>query len=56
VSGADQVVQITDRPYRRGGFFPLPGGGPVLTWRALTESDAPSLEAWDLTMGDIELF
>jgi GNAT superfamily N-acetyltransferase len=56
VSGADQVIQITDRSYHRGGFFPLPGGGPLLTWRALVETDPPSLGDWDLTMGDVELF
>jgi GNAT superfamily N-acetyltransferase len=56
ISGAHQVIQITDRPYRRGGFLPLPGGGPILTWRELNETQMPSLEQWDLTMGDVELF
>jgi GNAT superfamily N-acetyltransferase len=56
ISGADQVVQLTDRPYRRGGYLPLPGGGPILTWRALNDTQAPPLEAWELTMGDVELF
>jgi hypothetical protein len=56
VSGADQVLQITDRPHLRGGFLPLPGGGPIFTWRELNETHMPSLEEWDLTMGDIELF
>jgi GNAT superfamily N-acetyltransferase len=56
VSGADQVIQITDRPHHRSGFLPLPGGGPVLTWRAVVETDAPLLSDWDLTMGDVELF
>jgi GNAT superfamily N-acetyltransferase len=56
VSGADQVLQLTDRPHLRGGYLPLPGGGPVLTWRELNHHEAPPLDRWDLTMGDIELF
>jgi GNAT superfamily N-acetyltransferase len=56
VSGADQVLQITDRPYLAGGFLPLPGGGPALTWRALTDVRMPPLADWGLTMGDVELF
>jgi GNAT superfamily N-acetyltransferase len=56
VSGADQVLQITDRPYRRGGYLPLPGGGPILTWRGINATEMPPLERWDLTMGDVELF
>jgi GNAT superfamily N-acetyltransferase len=55
-SGADQVIQITDRPHRRGGYLPLPGGGPILTWRELGVTQVPPLAAWDLTMGDVELF
>jgi GNAT superfamily N-acetyltransferase len=56
LSGADQVLQLTEDPYRRGGFLPLPGGGPVLTWRAINETTMPPLATWDLTMGDVELF
>jgi hypothetical protein len=56
VSGADQVLQITDRPDWLGRFLPLPGGGPVLTWRDLVMDGMPSLGEWDLTMGDVELF
>jgi GNAT superfamily N-acetyltransferase len=56
LSRADQVLQLTDRPHRRRGFLPLPGGGPVLTWRAIVHTQAPPLGDWDLTMGDIELF
>lgn len=56
VSRADQVLQITDRPHLRGGFLPLPGGGPVVTWRALGHTTMPPLERWALTMGDVELF
>jgi GNAT superfamily N-acetyltransferase len=56
ISGADQVIQITDRPHRRGGYLTLPGGGPILTWRELSETRMPPLERWELTMGDVELF
>ena len=56
VSRADQVLQITARPHLRGGYLPLPGGGPILTWRDLAESGPPPLADWDLTMGDVELF
>lgn len=56
VSGADQVLQLTDRPHWRGGYLPLPGGGPIFTWRELNETRMPPLGEWDLTMGDIELF
>ena len=56
VSGADQVLEITDRPHLRGGYLPLPGGGPILTWRELAESGMPPLDRWELTMGDVELF
>ncbi|GGI05324.1 GNAT family N-acetyltransferase [Egicoccus halophilus] len=53
---ADQVLQIAARPHLRGGFLPLSGGGPILTWRALASTPMPPLGAWDLTMGDVELF
>lgn len=56
LSGADQVIQITDRPHLRIGYLPLPGGGPILTWRELNQTETPELDAWDLTMGDVELF
>ncbi len=55
-SDADQVLQLTSHPHLRGGFLPLPGGGPVLTWRDLAFAGKPPLGLWDLTMGDVELF
>ncbi len=55
-TGADQVLRITDEPSLRGRELPLPGGGPILTWRALASTQMPQLEEWDLTMGDVELF
>ena len=56
VSGADQVLHLTSAPHLRGGYLPLPGAGPILTWRELNMSTMPPLDAWDLTLGDIELF
>jgi GNAT superfamily N-acetyltransferase len=56
ISRADQVLQITDRPHLRGGFLPLPGGGPIFTWRELNHTQMPPLAQWELTMGDVELF
>jgi GNAT superfamily N-acetyltransferase len=52
--GADYAVGLgISRP--RGGL-PLPGNGPLLTWRALAETEMPPLAAWDLALGDVELF
>jgi GNAT superfamily N-acetyltransferase len=53
-SGADYLI-ATGRPIRT--LIPVPGRGPVLTWRAIGSShDAPRLDQWHLTMGDVELF
>lgn len=30
--------------------------GPILTWRALARPERPPIEAWDLSLGDVELF
>lgn len=38
------------------GQFPLPGGGPTLTWRQVGQVGCPPLANWNLTLGDIELF
>jgi GNAT superfamily N-acetyltransferase len=56
VSRADQVLQITDRPHVRGAYLRLPGGGPILTWRSISDPRMPPLPDWRLTMGDVELF
>jgi GNAT superfamily N-acetyltransferase len=50
---ADYVLRLGTA---RDGLFPLPGQGPILTWRSVTETVAPPLEDWSLTLGDIELF
>ena len=56
VTRADQILRITDAPFSRVGELPLPGGGPILTWRELNHTTMPELGEWDLTMGDVELF
>ena len=56
VGGADQVLHLASSPQLRGGYLPLPGAGPILTWRALASAEMPPLDAWELTMGDVELF
>ncbi len=40
----------------RHGFIAVPGGGPVLTWRALDKAAMPPLANWRLAMADVELF
>jgi GNAT superfamily N-acetyltransferase len=55
VAGADYAIHI-GRPRSAGGFVPLPGQGPLLTWRALTCTTMPTLRHWDLSLGDVELF
>jgi hypothetical protein len=54
VAGADYALCL-GRPKARG-FLPLPGQGPMLTWRALRDMARPSLHEWDLSLGDVELF
>jgi GNAT superfamily N-acetyltransferase len=54
VAGADYALSL-GRPRARG-FLPLPGQGPMLTWRALQDLPCPSLHEWDLSLGDVELF
>jgi predicted N-acetyltransferase YhbS len=38
------------------GYVGLPGGGPMLTWRAVNDQGFPPLANWALSLGDIELF
>lgn len=54
VSGADYALGL--RTSRASGLLPLPGQGPMLTWRALAEGSMPPLGEWRLSLGDIELF
>lgn len=54
-AGADYVMRL-GTPRASTGYIPLPGGGPVLTWRAVTDDGMPPMPNWALTLGDIELF
>jgi GNAT superfamily N-acetyltransferase len=54
-TGADHAVQIgRARPSK--GRLPLPGHGPTLVWRDVTDPSMPPANQWDLVLGDIELF
>jgi hypothetical protein len=54
-TGADYAIR-SDRYVSGRGFLPLPGQGPLLTWRALTDPAMPPRRVWDLGLGDVELF
>lgn len=54
-AGAHHSIRLGAADLRRGSL-PLPGGGPVLTWRSVNQEGMPPLANWALTMGDIELF
>lgn len=54
-SGSNHALRIGPGDLRHG-FVPLPGGGPVMTWRSLAAKAMPPLPNWQLTMGDVELF
>lgn len=54
-SRCDYVLR-TGSTHLARGFAPLPGGGPLLTFKALNLAEAPALDDWDLDMGDVELF
>ena len=47
---------VSPRCRRRRSSCRLPGGGPVLTWRAVNDLGEPPLANWALSLGDIELF
>jgi GNAT superfamily N-acetyltransferase len=51
---ADYVLRLGGGLVAPGGLVRLPGQGPLLTWRAVAARRPP--DAWDLTLGDIELF
>ena len=52
---ADYALLVGHRA-GRGGFLPLPGQGPVLTWRRLADRDPSPPSRWALSLGDLELF
>jgi GNAT superfamily N-acetyltransferase len=51
---ADYVLADRRRGRSRLGFVPLPRAGPLLVARGLGEASPPA--AWDLRLGDLELF
>jgi len=52
----DYVIRV-QRPIAQDGLVRLPAQGPLLTWRGVTSgADLPTGDAWDLRLGDIELF
>lgn len=53
-TGADYALGLRTAP--PNGLLPLPGQGPMLTWRALAADAMPPLGQWKLSLGDIELF
>ncbi len=57
-TGADYLMAVARPPAAaRRWLVPLPGQGPILTWRAVSPRSRPvPLAAWDLGLGDIELF
>lgn len=54
-TGADYAIRLGAQRSSTG-FAPLPGGGPMLTWRAVGNAGQPPLPNWALGLGDIELF
>lgn len=54
-TGADHAVQI-GRAKPAAGLLPVPGQGPTLVWRDVTETTMPPADRWALGLGDIELF
>ena len=53
---ADYSVVISASRYAGGGFVPLPGAGPLLTWKGVNAAVQPPADDWALSLGDVELF
>ncbi len=51
-----RTMRLGLRTTPTSGLLPLPGQGPMLTWRALAAESMPPLGEWRLSLGDIELF
>lgn len=54
-TGADYGVCTAGLRPGRSGFLPLPRRGPIVTWRGVTETEAPGLRSWQLPLGVVEL-
>jgi hypothetical protein len=52
----DYLIRVQPSLVAAPRFVRLPAQGPRLTWRALRRTDQPPLAAWDLRLGDVELF
>lgn len=55
-AGGDYLVQAGGALVGPGPAVRAPGFGPVLTWRALADARRPTIGAWRLSLGDVELF
>ncbi len=56
-TGADYLIATGTGGSDR--LVPMPGQGPILTWRQVTgtaTAPVPALTSWDLSLGDLELF
>ena len=38
------------------GYVPVPGGGPILTWKPICRHGVPAVRDVELSLGDLELF
>ena len=56
VSRADYAVRIGGRHAARAGSYPLPGQGPTLVWRSVSDTVMAHADEWRLGLGDVELF
>ncbi len=54
-SGCSYAIRI-GRPNVTAGELALPGGGPILTWRAVNDEGFTPLANWAMSLGDVELF
>ena len=54
-AGGSYVIRLGESQMS-SAMVSLPGGGPMLTWRAVCDAGAPPLSNWALTLGDVELF
>jgi GNAT superfamily N-acetyltransferase len=52
---ADYAIRIGG-PVVGHGFVRFPRQGPILTWRAVGQTQMPTLTEWDVSLGDIEVF
>ncbi len=51
----DYAIGIGLQP-RRHAAVPLPGQGPIVTWRTLADPATPTLGDMAFSLGDVELF